>query len=117
VKKITLKNKKVWLGAILSFAFVAIIGVAFAFTPDVKKAVPVNTTKAATLYWYHVDPSTNETTGAYSYNNTKANVINGQGCKDSANQPICLFGSTNASLPVGTDVGAPTPDDRILQSN
>jgi hypothetical protein len=117
VKKITLKNKKVWLGAMLSFAFVAIIGVAFAFKPDVKKTVPVNTTKMAALYWYHVDASTNETTAAYSYNDTKANVINAQSCKDNANQPICLFGSTNASLPVGTDVGTPAPDNRILQKN
>ncbi|MDN3551023.1 hypothetical protein [Mucilaginibacter aquaedulcis] len=117
MKKITLKNKKVWLGAMLSFAFVAIIGVAFAFKPDVKKTVPVNTTKAAALYWYHVNPSTNETIAAYSYNDTKANVINTQSCKDNANQPICLFGSTNASLPVGTDVGTPAPDNRILEKN
>ncbi|XHR94987.1 hypothetical protein ACFJIV_32925 [Mucilaginibacter sp. UC70_90] len=117
MKKITLKNKKVWLGAVLSFAFMAIIGVAFAFKPDLRKTVPVNTTKAAALYWYHVDASTNETTGTYSYNDTKANVINAQSCKDNANQPICLFGSTNASLPVGTDVAAPAPDNRILQKN
>lgn len=101
----------------LSFAFVAIIGVAFAFTPNVKKTVPINTKKVAALYWYHVDASTNETTAAYSYNDTKANVINAQSCKDNANQPICLFGSTNASLPVGTDVGTPAPDTRILEKN
>jgi len=73
--------------------------------------------KQASMYWYSVNPATNQTTSAAAFHDTKDNVIDAQECKDDSNQPICLYGSTNPSLPVGTNVGTPAESNRILKSN
>lgn len=69
------------------------------------------------LFWYPVDPSTNLTTDDVEFNETKENVIAAQSCKDAASQPICLFGSTNPGLAVGTNVGTPPAANRILEAH
>lgn len=73
--------------------------------------------KQASMYWYPVNPATNLTTSAAAFHDTKDNVIDAQDCKDATSQPICLYGSTNPSLPVGTNIGSPAPTNRILRSN
>ncbi|MDR3697708.1 hypothetical protein [Mucilaginibacter sp.] len=106
------KNKVVAIVAVLTI--VLGVGVAIAATHN------TNYHKAAfvSLYWYPVDPGTNETTGPAEYHDTKSNVVAnpGQPCKDDASQPICLFGSAISNLAAGTNVGSPAPADRILET-
>ena len=73
--------------------------------------------KQASMYWYPVNPATNQTSSAAAFHDTKDNVVNAQDCKDDPNEPICLYGSTNPSLPVGTNIGTPTDANRILESH
>jgi hypothetical protein len=83
-----------------------------------QKTANANVKKRAGLYWYPVDPVTNQTTGSFTHNDTKANVINDQGCKDQTGQPICLYGSTSSSVAVGTTIPSTTPaSNKILRSN
>lgn len=105
------KNKIMAIVAVLTITLG--VGVAIAATHH------TNHKKVATsLYWYPVDPSTNETTGPAEYHDTKSNVVANpsQPCKDNAGQPICLFGSAVSNLSAGTNVGSPSPDDRILET-
>jgi hypothetical protein len=102
--------KKFKLG-LIALALTLGVGGAFATTGFVHRS------KAASLFWYPVNPTTNKTTGPDLYNDTKANVIAEQSCKDVAGQPICLYGSPSSSVPTGTNVGSPAPADRILENN
>jgi len=94
--------------------FALMIGVAGALTTH---AASHHAKAATSLFWYPVDPSTNETTDAFQFDDTKSNVIAEQSCKDGLNQPICLFGSTNSNVAVGTNVGTPPAADRILETH
>lgn len=108
------KNKVMAIVAML--AIVLGVGVAIAATHSTPNT---NHKKVLTsLYWYPVDPSTNEITGPAEYHDTKSNVVanSSQPCKDSPSQPICLFGSTVSNLATGTNVGSPAPDNRILET-
>jgi len=69
------------------------------------------------LYWYAVDAEENETVGAFLHQGEKAAIVATQSCKDVAGKPICLFGSPNAALPSGTDIGTPSESNRILRNN
>ena len=105
------KNKVVAIIAMLTIVLGVGVAIAAAHNTSHKKVF-------TSLYWYPVDPSTNMTTGPAAYHDTKSNVVadSGQPCKDSPSQPICLFGSTVSNLATGTNVGSPSPDDRILES-
>jgi hypothetical protein len=106
------KNKIMAIVAI--FTIVLGVGVALASTHKTHH----NKAAFTSLYWYPVDPSTNETTGPAEYHDTKSDVVAnpGQPCKDDASQPICLFGSAISNLATGTNVGSPAPADRILET-
>ena len=101
-------------------AIVAMLTIVLGVSVAIAATHHTNNAKAPfiSLYWYPVDPSTNETTGPAQYHDTKSNVVANpnQPCKDDANQPICLFGSTVSNLATGTNVGSPTPADRILET-
>lgn len=53
------------------------------------------------LYWYLVDAN-GETIGSPAHTGTKDQVLQMQGCNDQGEE-ICLFGSDDPSLPIGTD--------------
>ncbi|MDB5024943.1 MAG: hypothetical protein JWP78_2698 [Mucilaginibacter sp.] len=105
------KNKVMAMIAMLTI--VLGVGVAIASTHNTRH----NKAAFTSLYWYPVDPSTNQTTGPAEYHDTKSNVVAdpGQPCKDDATQPICLFGSAISNLATGINVGSPAPADRILE--
>ena len=67
------------------------------------------------LYWYSVD-NNNRTVGSHiGVVGTKDEIIESQGCKDLSSE-MCLFGSTNPSLPIGTDASGAAPQNRINKS-
>ncbi len=94
-----------------AIVLVLVLALAFAF----KTPKQYDKIRQSSLYWYPVNPATNLTIGTYGYHNTKANVLSEQACDDTGT-PICLFGSTNSSLPIGTNVGTPAPANRILET-
>jgi hypothetical protein len=118
IKSSIIMNVKLFKNKIMAivamFTIVLGVGVAIASTHNTHHNKAVFTS----LYWYPVDPSTNETTGPAEYHDTKSNVIANpnEPCKDAATQPICLFGSAVSNLATGTNVGSPAPADRILES-
>lgn len=71
----------------------------------------------APTYWYLLNAAGTHTVGGVAYTGLKAAVIAMQDCKDVPAQPICLFGSTNPSLPNNTLIGSPGPENRILRDN
>jgi len=98
------------------FTILLVAGATFAFTGSKNHSVLKAAKKpAGSLYWYAVNPSTNKTTAAYSFHDTKSNVISAQGCNDTGT-PICLYGSNSSSVAVGTNVGTPSAPDRINQT-
>jgi hypothetical protein len=101
--------KKFKMG-LMSLALVLGFAAAFAST-----AVKAHKTNTASLYWYPVNPSTNQTEGSAAYHDEKANVISAQPCDDTPARPICYFGSTTSNVPVGTNVGTPAASNRILE--
>lgn len=111
----TISNIKTAIRGVNKFGIFAILiaGLfAFSFKAESKK---IASKKLVSYYWYHVNPSTNETFGSAAYNDTKENVVDMQDCKDDTAQPICLYGSTNPSLAPGTNVGSPAAENRILR--
>jgi len=96
-------------------ALTLVIGIcgAFAF-----KAPVHHEKKFLALYWYQVNIS-GETVGSHLFSDavTKAMAIAAQDCKDSPNQPVCLYGDTNPDLPSGTPIGTPNSGHVILKSN
>jgi len=98
------------------FTILLVAGATFAFTAKNHSGTKAAKKPAGSLYWYSVDPSTNKTTAAYSFHDTKSNVISEQNCDDTGT-PICLYGSTSSSVAVGTNVGTPAAPDRINEKS
>ncbi len=112
-------NRKTWLGAVFTFALVAVLGLTFAFIPaksvSEKKAQP-------SLYWYSIDQNDNTLKAQLNSSpQTKDDSMpNGANplteCRDLTSTP-CIVGYETAQ-PTGIDVPATAGiEHRIAFSN
>ncbi|SDP96555.1 hypothetical protein SAMN05428975_4267 [Mucilaginibacter sp. OK268] len=104
--------KKIKL-TLLTLALVIGICGAFAFKTPVH-----HEKKFLVLYWYPVNTA-GQIAGPHLFSDavSKAAAIAGQDCKDSPNQPVCLYGDTDPELLVGTSIGSPNSGHAVLKSN
>lgn len=111
-------NRKTWLGAMFTFALVAVLGLTFAFIP----AKPVVEKKVQpSLYWYSIDQNDNTLKAQLNSSpQTKDDSMpNGANpltdCRDLTSVP-CIVGY-EAVQPTGIDVPATASFQHRIASN
>lgn len=107
-------NRKTWLGAVFTFALVAVLGLTFAFIPaksvSEKKAQP-------SLYWYSISASNTLQAQLNGIPQTKEDSMpNGANkltnCKDESTDD-CIVGY-RTQQPLGINVPEPESDDHRI---
>ncbi|WP_316778923.1 hypothetical protein [Pedobacter antarcticus] len=107
-------NRKTWLGAVFTFALVAVLGLTFAFIPaksvSEKKAQP-------SLYWYEVDPSGSLQTQLNSIPQTKDVSMPGGAkpltdCEDQT-EAVCIVGYRTEQT-IGSNPAIPSSNDQRI---
>lgn len=107
-------NRKTWLGAMFTFALVAVLGLTFAFIP----AKPVVEKKTQpNLYWYSISPINTLQAQLNSNPQTKDESMNGANsltnCKDETPK-VCIIGYDSEQT-LGTSIPSLVANDHSIR--